>query len=84
MITQVEFRLNRAARVNLQYKDLTEHFAAQGIPAPTLRQVRDAVVEARQIHIVAFHPATSPGRPDSPSPAASQSVQSSFAWAICW
>jgi UDP-N-acetylmuramate dehydrogenase len=48
VITQVEFRLNRAARVNLQYEDLTEYFVAHGIPAPTLRQVRNAVVEVRR------------------------------------
>ena len=48
VITRVEFRLNRVARVNLQYQDLAQYFAARGISAPTLRQVRDAVVEVRR------------------------------------
>lgn len=47
VITRVEFRLNRAGRVNLQYQDLAQYFAARGMAAPTLRQVRDAVVEVR-------------------------------------
>lgn len=48
VITKVEFRLKRDAGVNLRYKDLSQYFTARGISAPTLGQVREAVVEVRR------------------------------------
>jgi UDP-N-acetylmuramate dehydrogenase len=48
VITHVEFRLKHNARVNMQYKDLAQYFVARGISAPSLHQVRDAVIEVRR------------------------------------
>ena len=47
VITRVDFRLHRAGSVNLEYQDLAQYFAASGISAPTLRQVREAVIAVR-------------------------------------
>jgi UDP-N-acetylmuramate dehydrogenase len=48
VITQVELRLNRRGRAHLDYQDLAHYFAKRGISAPTLGQVRNAVVEVRR------------------------------------
>ncbi|MDP3661708.1 MAG: UDP-N-acetylmuramate dehydrogenase [bacterium] len=45
IITRVAFRLQKDGAPNLQYKDLAEYFSSGG--APTLQQIRRAVLEIR-------------------------------------
>ena len=47
IVTAVTFRLFKHGRVNISYKDLSEYFATRKIAEPTLKQVREAVIEIR-------------------------------------
>lgn len=47
IVTRVDFRLFKNGRVNISYKDLADYFAAKHVSNPTLKQVRDAVIEVR-------------------------------------
>jgi UDP-N-acetylmuramate dehydrogenase len=47
VITRVDFRLKHAGSIQIKYEDLAHHFGVRGISAPTVRQVRDAVIEVR-------------------------------------
>lgn len=47
IITQVDFRLRRNGKVDISYQDLSGYFAEKGIANPTLRQVREAVIDVR-------------------------------------
>lgn len=45
IITQVDLKLTKNGKANIAYKDLREYF--DGKPEPTLKQVRDAVIDIR-------------------------------------
>ena len=45
IVTRVDFRLSKDGKVNIAYKDLRDYFAA--LAAPTLQEVRDAVIDIR-------------------------------------
>jgi UDP-N-acetylmuramate dehydrogenase len=47
VIVQVDLRLRKNGKVNIEYKDLKEYFAKKNIAKPTLWQVRDAVIDIR-------------------------------------
>jgi UDP-N-acetylmuramate dehydrogenase len=47
VILQVDLRLKKHGKVNVEYKDLKEYFAKKAIAKPTLQQVRDAVIDIR-------------------------------------
>ncbi|MBV8666817.1 MAG: UDP-N-acetylenolpyruvoylglucosamine reductase, partial [Burkholderiaceae bacterium] len=47
-ITEVTFRLPRAWQANTRYVELAQELAAQGIAAPTARDVSNAVIAIRQ------------------------------------
>ncbi len=47
VILSVNFILQKNGKLNYEYKDLKEHFAFKNIKEPTLKQVRDAVIEIR-------------------------------------
>jgi UDP-N-acetylmuramate dehydrogenase len=47
IITRVDFILSKNGKVNTSYRDLSDYFASKGITAPTLREVRDAVIDIR-------------------------------------
>jgi len=47
VITGVDFKLEKGGKVNIEYKDLKEYFAAKKINAPTPREVREAVISIR-------------------------------------
>ena len=48
IITRVRFRLCKFGEVNIEYKDLKKYFAEKNIVNPSLREVRNAVVEIRK------------------------------------
>lgn len=48
IVISVTFNLTKKGKVNLSYKDVQEYFAFKKIKEPTLKQVRNAVVEIRQ------------------------------------
>ena len=47
IITHVYFKLSKDASVNIGYKDLKDYFLVKGIAAPSLAQVREAVIDIR-------------------------------------
>jgi len=47
VITRVDFKLEKGGKVNIEYKDLKEYFAAKNINAPSSAQVREAVISIR-------------------------------------
>jgi UDP-N-acetylmuramate dehydrogenase len=47
IIVQVDLKLTKNGTVNISYKDLREYFAAKGNASPTLKEVRDAVIDIR-------------------------------------
>jgi len=47
VVVRVSFKLSTDAPVNIAYKDLQDHFEARAIAAPTLEQVRQAVIDVR-------------------------------------
>ncbi len=47
VVISVIFNLNKKGKLNYQYKDLKEYFLKRNIQNPTLKQVRNAVVEIR-------------------------------------
>ncbi len=48
IVISVTFNLKKKGKLNIEYKDVKEHFAFKKIAEPTLKQVREAVVEIRQ------------------------------------
>lgn len=48
VVVSVTFKLKKEAKLNIDYKDVKEYFAFKKIKEPTLRQVRNAVIEIRQ------------------------------------
>jgi UDP-N-acetylmuramate dehydrogenase len=48
VITRAAFALNQRGPLNTQYKDVRDRLAAQNITAPTLAQVREAVIAIRR------------------------------------
>jgi UDP-N-acetylmuramate dehydrogenase len=48
IVLSVTFILKKRGKLNFNYKDLQEHFTFKRIKEPTLKQVRDAVVQIRQ------------------------------------
>jgi UDP-N-acetylmuramate dehydrogenase len=48
IVLRAAFALSRMGVLNTRYRDLREYFAAHGITAPTLADVRDAVISIRQ------------------------------------
>jgi UDP-N-acetylmuramate dehydrogenase len=47
IITEVTFQLSRNEKIDIDYKDLKEFFTAGKIAEPTLKQVREAIIEIR-------------------------------------
>ncbi|MEK7184814.1 MAG: UDP-N-acetylmuramate dehydrogenase [Patescibacteria group bacterium] len=47
VVLSVNFILQKNGKLNYDYKDLKEHFAFKNIREPSLKQVRDAVIEIR-------------------------------------
>ena len=47
IVLSVTFVLSKKGKLNLTYKDIQEHFTYKRIKEPTLKQVREAVVEIR-------------------------------------
>ncbi len=47
IITRVRFTLREGAPLQINYRDVTEFFQKKGVAAPTLQQVRDAIVAIR-------------------------------------
>ncbi|MEA2715135.1 MAG: UDP-N-acetylmuramate dehydrogenase [Candidatus Parcubacteria bacterium] len=47
VITRVDFRLSKNGKVNVSYRDLQDYFAKRGASRPSLKEVRDAVIEVR-------------------------------------
>jgi UDP-N-acetylmuramate dehydrogenase len=47
IIVQIDLRLKKKGRANIEYKDLRDYFAKTGVSKPTLQQVRDAVIDIR-------------------------------------
>lgn len=47
IVTRVDFRLYKNGRVNISYRDLNDYFSTRNILNPTLKQVREAVIEIR-------------------------------------
>ncbi|HEX7724828.1 MAG TPA: UDP-N-acetylmuramate dehydrogenase [Candidatus Paceibacterota bacterium] len=47
IILQVDLRLKKKGKVNIEYKDLKDYFAKANISKPTIQQVRDAVIDIR-------------------------------------
>ncbi len=47
VIVQIDLRLKKNGKVNVEYKDLRDYFAKKGVAKPNLQQVRDAVIDIR-------------------------------------
>ncbi|MBP6858723.1 MAG: UDP-N-acetylmuramate dehydrogenase [Candidatus Pacebacteria bacterium] len=47
IITRVDFSLKKDGAVNLEYKDVKEYFSQKDIANPSLKEVRDAVIDIR-------------------------------------
>jgi UDP-N-acetylmuramate dehydrogenase len=48
VVISVTFKLNKKGKLNTDYKDIKEHFSFKKIAEPTLKQVREAVIEIRK------------------------------------
>jgi len=48
IVISVTFNLKKKGKLNTEYKDIKEYFTFKKITEPTLKQVREAVVEIRQ------------------------------------
>lgn len=48
VVISVNFILNKKGKLNCEYKDLQEYFSFKKIKEPTLKQVREAVIEIRK------------------------------------
>jgi UDP-N-acetylmuramate dehydrogenase len=51
VITGVDFELEKGGKVNIEYKDLKEYFAAKKINAPSSSEVREAVISIRAVKL---------------------------------
>lgn len=47
IITRVDFRLSRKALVNIGYKDIKDYFFKKDIAEPSLKEIREAVIDIR-------------------------------------
>lgn len=48
IVISVTFGLKKDGKINAQYKDVQEHFAFKKIKEPTLKQMREAIIEIRK------------------------------------
>lgn len=48
IIVSVVFKLEKNGKVDISYKDLKDYFASKGVINPTIKEVRDAVIEIRK------------------------------------
>lgn len=48
VVLSVTFNLNKKGKLNMGYKDVQEHFTFKKIEEPTLKQMREAVIEIRR------------------------------------
>lgn len=48
VVLSVTFRLNKKGKLNMGYKDVQEHFTFKKIKEPTLKQMREAIIEIRR------------------------------------
>lgn len=62
VVTRVAFRLQKDAPATLRYGDVTRYFDERQITAPTLPQVRDAVLEIRRAKGMVVDPAMADSR----------------------
>jgi UDP-N-acetylmuramate dehydrogenase len=47
IVVSVIFKLEKNGKVNISYKDLAQYFTNKGMIKPTIKEVRDAVIEIR-------------------------------------
>lgn len=48
VVLSVTFNLNKKGKLNMGYKDVQEHFTFKKIKEPTLKQMREAIIEIRR------------------------------------
>lgn len=55
IITKVDFILSKVSSLNMDYNDIKEYFVKNGVANPTLKQLRQAIVDIRRDKLPDWH-----------------------------